>query len=172
MPLPPTPPGNLIRKGRVASTSYPHHLLNNLLFSHLVAPGHNIISYMHHIPDDRQCVRHIPEIPHPHTRHTDAPVSDQPPRRSNPSVTVNLTPLLHLSSNSLRLRVIGTYRFSTSISFRALFVIAGLPLCTLPSLIRRSRACSSPAISIQKQIKRRHKYVGNVYLYGNMILRR
>ena len=59
MPLPPVPPDNLIRKGRATSTGYPTHLLDNLLFSHLDVHGHNIISYMHHIPDDRQCVRHL-----------------------------------------------------------------------------------------------------------------
>ena len=39
----PRAPGNLIRKGRTTSTSYPHHFLDNLLFSHLAAPGHNIV---------------------------------------------------------------------------------------------------------------------------------
>jgi len=58
-PLPPALPGNLIHKGRVTSTANLNHLLKNLIFSHLVAPGHNIISYLHHIPDDRQCVRHF-----------------------------------------------------------------------------------------------------------------
>jgi len=59
MPLPPALPGNPIRKGRVTSTANPNHLLNNLLFSHLAAPGHNINNYLHHIHDDRQCVRHL-----------------------------------------------------------------------------------------------------------------
>jgi len=59
MPLPPAPSGNQICKGRATSTDYPNHLLDNLLFSHLTAPGRNIISYMHHIPDGRQCVRHL-----------------------------------------------------------------------------------------------------------------
>ena len=52
-------PGNPIRKGRTTSSANPNHLLNNLLFSHLAAPGHNIINYLHHIPDDRQCVGHL-----------------------------------------------------------------------------------------------------------------
>jgi len=59
MSLPLAPPGNLIRMDRATNIGYPHHFLDNLLFSHLVALGHNIISYMHHIPDDRQCVRHL-----------------------------------------------------------------------------------------------------------------
>jgi len=59
MPLPPALPGNLIRKGRAANTVNPDHLLQQLLSSHLAAPGHNIISYLHHIPDDRQCVRQL-----------------------------------------------------------------------------------------------------------------
>jgi len=63
LPLPPASPSNLIRKGRATSTGYPHHLLGNLLFSHLALPGHNIINYMHHISDDRQCVRHLPSMP-------------------------------------------------------------------------------------------------------------
>jgi len=62
MPLPPAPPGNLICKGRATSTGYPHHLLDNLLFGHLGLPGDNIINYMHHIPDDRKCVRHLPDM--------------------------------------------------------------------------------------------------------------
>jgi len=52
-------PDNLIRKGRATNTANPDHLLQQLLSSHLVAPGHNIISYLHHIPDDRQCVRQL-----------------------------------------------------------------------------------------------------------------
>lgn len=60
LPLPPAPPENLISKGSATSTSYPHHLLDNLLFSHLGLSGHNTINYMHPISDDRQCVRHLP----------------------------------------------------------------------------------------------------------------
>jgi len=59
MPLPPALPGNLIRKGRATNTVNPYHLLQQLLSVHLVAPGHIIISYLHHIPDDRQCVRQL-----------------------------------------------------------------------------------------------------------------
>jgi len=59
MPLPPALHGNPICKGRATSSANPNHLLDNLLFSHLAALCHNIISYLHHIPDDRQCVRHL-----------------------------------------------------------------------------------------------------------------
>ena len=59
MPLPPALPGNLIRKGRATNTANPHHLLHQLLSSHLAIPGHSIISYLHHIPDDRQCVMQL-----------------------------------------------------------------------------------------------------------------
>jgi len=59
MPLPPALPDNLIRKGRATNTANPDHLLHQLLSSHLATPGHNIISYLHHIPDDRQCVRQL-----------------------------------------------------------------------------------------------------------------
>ena len=58
MSLPPALPSNLIRKGKVTSIANPNHPMSNLLCSHLAALGHNIISYLHHIPDDR-CVRHL-----------------------------------------------------------------------------------------------------------------
>ena len=59
MLLPPALPDNLTRKGRATSTANLNHLLNNLLFSHLSAHGHNIISHLRDIPDYRQCVRHL-----------------------------------------------------------------------------------------------------------------
>jgi len=59
MPRPPALPSNLIRKGRATNTANPDHLLQQLLSGHLIAPGHNITSYLHHIPDDRQCVRQL-----------------------------------------------------------------------------------------------------------------
>jgi len=62
MHLPHVLPSNLIRKGMAASTVNPDHLLNNLLFTHLAAHDHNIISHLHDIPDDRQCVRHTPPL--------------------------------------------------------------------------------------------------------------
>ena len=52
-------PSNLIHKGKTTSTASSDHLLHQLLFSHLGAHGHNIISYLHDIPDDRQCVIHL-----------------------------------------------------------------------------------------------------------------
>ena len=59
MSLPPALPGNLISKGMATKTVNLDHLLQQLLSGHLAAPGHNIISYLHHIPDDRQCVRQL-----------------------------------------------------------------------------------------------------------------
>ena len=59
MPLPPALFGNLISKGRATNTSNPDHVLQQLLSGHLATPGHNIISYLHHIPDDRQCIRQL-----------------------------------------------------------------------------------------------------------------
>nr|ABN09071.1 hypothetical protein MtrDRAFT_AC172744g17v1 [Medicago truncatula] len=139
MHMPPAPPGNLICKGRETGTCYLYHLLDNHLFNHLGLPGHNIISYMHHIPNDRQCVRHLPDMlllynllhvrqhggdPSSGGRirgkcteaekgahlsdHDKYKSSHHPPLRdpavsgnvrSDPSVTVDPTPLLHLSSS-------------------------------------------------------------------------
>ena len=59
MLLPPAMPSNLISKCRATNTANPDHLLQQLLYGHLAASGHNIISYLHHIPDDRQCVRQL-----------------------------------------------------------------------------------------------------------------
>jgi len=57
--MPPALPDNLIHKGRASSTANPDHLLHQLFFSHLDAHDHNIIRYLHDIPDYRQCVRHL-----------------------------------------------------------------------------------------------------------------
>ena len=59
MPLPPALPGNLISNGMSTNTVNPDHLMHYLLSSHLAAPDHNVISYLHHISDDRQCVRQL-----------------------------------------------------------------------------------------------------------------
>jgi len=54
---------------------------------------------------------------------------------------------------SLRLWVFGTYEFLSTLSLRALAVLAFLPLRILASLISRCCSSSSPAISLQKQNK-------------------
>ena len=59
MPMPPALPGNPIHKGMASSIVNPDHLLHQILFSHLDGHGHNIIRYLHDIPDDRQCVKHL-----------------------------------------------------------------------------------------------------------------
>ena len=59
MPLPSALLGNLIRNGRATNTANPDHLLQQLLSGHLAPPGHSIISYLHDIPNDRQCVRQL-----------------------------------------------------------------------------------------------------------------
>lgn len=64
---------------------------------------------------------HILEIPPQHTRHTLAPVSDQPPERSNPSVSASY---LQLPSG-----------FWSTLSLRALAALACFPLRIMSSLI-------------------------------------